>query len=275
MKIDSHQHFWKFDPVQHSWINKEMAVIRKDFLPADLEPVLKKYGFEGCVSVQVDHSLADTKFLLDFADKNSFIKGVVGWVDLTSPALPDTLAEFRVRKKLKGFRHILQGQPKGVMLEPRFILGVNTACKAGYTYDLLIYHHQFSEALEFLSATTDCPVVIDHIAKPPIRSREKSQWAADIDAAASFKNVYCKLSGMVTEADWNNWKPADLLPYMDVVFEKFGTKRIMYGSDWPVCLVAASYEQQLSVVTEYISGLSSDEQADVMGRNAARFYKLE
>jgi L-fuconolactonase len=274
MRIDSHQHFWKFNPVQHAWINEEMSVIRKDFLPRDLKPVLDQNNINGCIAVQVDHSTDDTDFLLELAGQNHFIKGVVGWVDLKSAQLENELKSYKNNSTLKGFRHILQGQPKEEMLDPAFIKGVNTIGRLGFTYDLLIYHNQFADALNFLSQTHDCRIVIDHLGKPPIRSGEIAQWSKDVAAASSFKNVYCKLSGMVTEADWVRWKNDDLFPYIDSIFQSFGSKRIMYGSDWPVCLVAANYRQQLDVVTNYISRLSEEEQLDVMGRNAVRFYNL-
>jgi L-fuconolactonase len=273
MTIDSHQHFWKYDPARHEWINDEMARIKKDFLPDDLQQMLLKHGIDGCVSVQVDQTEEETTFLLDLADRHDFIKGVVGWTDIRSNLLPEKLAT-SANKKLKGFRHILQAEPTGFMTDPKFINGINQLGRSGFTYDLLIYHYQFPEALKFLSMTGECRIVIDHLAKPSIRTKEKTHWELNLAAASTFKNVYCKLSGMVTEADWSTWTKDDLFPYMDELFETFGTKRIMYGSDWPVCLLAASYQEQLAVVLNYISQLSEEEKADVMGLNAKRFYNL-
>jgi L-fuconolactonase len=274
MKIDSHQHFWKFDPARHEWINDEMVRIKRDFLPSDLQPLLSKHQIDGCVAVQADQTEEETTFLLDLANTHSFIKGVVGWIDIRSDGLPEKLA-LLTEKKLKGFRHVLQAEPTGFMTDLKFIRGVNQLADSGFTYDLLIYHHQFPEALKFLSMTRKCKIVIDHLAKPSIRTKEKTQWEMNLAAASTFKNVYCKLSGMVTEAQWKNWTREDLFPYIDELFETFGTKRIMYGSDWPVCLLAASYQDQLGVVVDYISRLSDEEKADVMGLNAKRFYNLE
>lgn len=272
--IDSHQHFWKFDPVRDLWITEEMHVIRRDFLPTHLQPLLVKNDIEGCVVVQADQSEAETEFLLGLAERSDFVRGVVGWVDLRSPGLIERLGYFKQFKKLKGFRHIVQGESKGFLLQEKFIEGVKMLHQFGFTYDLLIYHHQLEDALQFVSKIPEVKIVVDHIAKPSIRTNEKTHWELNMAAMATYKNVWCKISGMVTEADWKNWKPTDFFPYLDEVFEAFGTDRIMYGSDWPVCLVAASYDQQLSIVQSYLSKLSSHEKPLVMGENARRFYNL-
>lgn len=275
MIIDSHQHFWRYDPVLYDWITAEMSVLKKDFLPDDLYPVLMKNGIGGCVSVQADQSERETEFLAQLADKGPFIRGVIGWVDLRSSNLRERLEYFSTSKKIKGFRHILQAEPPGYMTDEAFIQGVNTLSDFGFTYDLLIYHHQLDEALMFLSRTPAVKIVIDHMAKPSIRTREKTHWELRMAAASTYPNVYCKLSGMVTEAHWKDWKKDDFFPFMDEVFEAFGPERILYGSDWPVCLLAAGYDEQLSIVTDYISRLTKEEKEGVMGRNAKRFYNLE
>jgi L-fuconolactonase len=272
--IDAHQHFWKFDPVRDSWINDEMKIIRRDFYPEDLKPLLDANGIEGCVAVQADQSETETDFLLSLAEKNTFIKGVVGWVDIRSGDLTKRLNHYRQFKKLKGFRHIVQGEPKGFLLNQKFIDGVRRIHEAGFTYDLLIYHHQLDDALKFVHQLQDVKIVVDHIAKPSIRTKEKTDWELGMAALGTYKNVHCKISGMVTEADWKNWKTDDFFPYLDEVFESFGVDRIMYGSDWPVCLVSASYEQQLGIVQSYISKLSHAEKRKVMRENAVRFYNL-
>jgi L-fuconolactonase len=272
--IDSHQHFWKFDPVRDSWITEAMSVIRRDFFPEDLKPVLDKHGIEGCVAVQADQSEKETEFLLSLAEKHSFIKGVVGWVDLKAPNLHERLNYFSQFKKLKGFRHVVQGEPKGFLLNQKFIEGVKRLHDFGFTYDLLIYHHQLDDALKFVHHIPELKIVVDHIAKPSIRTKEKTDWELSMAALATYKNVNCKISGMVTEADWLNWKPEDFFPYLDEVFEAFGADRIMYGSDWPVCLVAATYEQQLGIIQMYISNLTAHEKQQVMHENAVRFYNL-
>jgi L-fuconolactonase len=274
MVIDSHQHFWKYDPVRHAWINDEMKVIQKDFLPGQLHPLLQHNGIDGCVTVQVDQTEEETHFMLSLAEKNPFIKGVVGWVDLRADDLENRLESFTQFPRLKGFRHIVQGEPDGFLSDRKFVEGVKKLERYNFTYDLLIYHHQLTEALAFIQHVPNVKVVIDHIAKPSIRTGEKTHWELNMAAMATFKNVYCKVSGMVTEANWRNWKPTDFTPYLDEIFETFGPARVMYGSDWPVCLVAASYEQQFGIVQQYITQLSSSEKQQVMGRNAETFYNL-
>ncbi len=274
MVIDSHQHFWKYDPVRDSWITDEMAVIQRDFLPDDLAPELKSNGVDGCVSVQADQSETETEFLLHLADEAPIVQGVVGWVDLRSDDLTDRLQYFKKFPKLKGFRHVVQGEPKGFLSNPKFVNGVNELRKDGFTYDLLIYHHQLPEALEFVAKVPETKIVIDHIAKPAIARGEKTQWELNMAAMATFPNIFCKLSGMVTEASWSNWKRDDFYPYLDEVLEAFGPSRVIYGSDWPVCLVAASYAEQFDIVRSYISQLSEAEQKAILGGNAIAFYGL-
>jgi L-fuconolactonase len=272
--IDSHQHFWKYDPRRHSWIDDKMKVIQKDFLPSDLEPLLKKNQLEGCVAVQVDQAEMENTFLLELARQHKFIKGVVGWVDLRAPDLEERLEYFSQFPSLKGFRHIVQGEPKGFLSNPTFIKGVKKLAQFNFTYDLLIYHHQLQEALPFVQQVQEVKIVIDHLAKPSIRTKEKTHWELNMAALATFQNVHCKLSGMVTEANWHSWRQEDFEPYLDEVFECFGADRLMYGSDWPVCLVAANYDEQLSIVRQYVSKLSSVEKQKVFGDNAKRFYNL-
>jgi L-fuconolactonase len=274
MHIDAHQHFWNYDAIRDSWISEDMAVIRRHFLPEDLAPVLQANNIGGCVAVQADQSEMETEFLLALADDHDFVKGVVGWVDLRSAGLEERLEYFSQFEKLKGFRHIVQGEPSGFLSDRRFTEGVKKLGHFGFTYDLLIYHHQLEEALPFIEQVGDARIVVDHLAKPSIRTQEKAHWERNMTTLASFDHVYCKVSGMVTEADWKSWKPEDFTPYLDTLFETFGAQRLMYGSDWPVCLLAASYEQQLSIVQSYISRFSDAEKNMVMGENAARFYKL-
>lgn len=273
--IDSHQHFWKFDPVRDDWINDEMAVIQKDFNPGDLEPLLKQNGFEGSVVVQSDQSEKENAFHLQNAAHADFIKGIVGWVNLQAKDVEERLVYYSSFLKMKGFRHVLQGETdRSLMLKPAFMRGVSLLEKYGFTYDILIYHDQLKYLPEFVAAFPNQKFVIDHIAKPQIKDGIIDQWKKDMEAITFFENVYCKISGMVTEADWKNWKEEDFLPYLDVVVNTFGTKRIMYGSDWPVCLVAASYEKMLSIVKKYFSSFSAEEQNDFFGKNAITFYNL-
>jgi L-fuconolactonase len=275
VKIDSHQHFWKFDPVRDSWIDNSMAAIQHDFMPKDLKPILTKYGIDGCIAVQADQSEAETKFLLELAETNDFIKGVVGWVDLQANDIGKRLEYFSQFKKLKGFRHVLQGETdRALMLNPQFAHGISALKAHDYTYDILIFPDQLGYTYQFVKTFGGHRFVIDHIAKPDIKNKNIEKWAKGIKAIAKHENVWCKVSGMVTEADWNNWLLSDFEPYLDVIFEAFGTKRLMFGSDWPVCNVAGGYQQVLSVVKNYTSKLSPDEQVRFWGLNAIEFYKL-
>ena len=276
MRIDAHQHFWQFDPVRDSWITWEMQAIRRDFLPDHLHPMLQEGGIDGSVVVQADQSEDENEFLLGLADDYDFIKGVVGWVDLRHPEVDRRLKHYTAFPKMKGFRHVLQGeQDRALMLNPNFKRGIAALATYGYTYDILIYPDQLGYTREFVASFPDQPFVIDHIAKPHIKDRYiTDEWINAIRAVAAYPNVSCKISGMVTEADWRQWKPEHLRVYIDTVVEAFGTNRILYGSDWPVCLVAASYGQVLHVVKDYFSAFSPDEQAAFFGGNAIRFYKL-
>jgi L-fuconolactonase len=273
-RIDSHQHFWKFDPVRDSWINDDMKVIQRDFFPEDLAPVLHENKIDGCVSVQADQSEEETHFLLTHAAANDFIKGVVGWVDLRSSQLHERLAYFSGFKKLKGFRHVAQAESIGFLRRPDFSHGISALKNYHFTYDILIYPQQIPDAIWLVKQHPDQKFVVDHLAKPLIREHEVTHWAAGMKELASFPNVYCKLSGMVTEADWNRWKTDDFKPYLDIVLSHFGTTRVMYGSDWPVCLVAAAYQNQLGIIEEYLQPLSWSEKHKIMGENAIQFYNL-
>jgi len=274
-RIDSHQHFWKFDPIRDSWINDDMKAIRRDFLPADLEPVLKQHGFDGCVVVQSDQSEAENEFQLKHAAAADFVKGVVGWVDLQDENVEERLAYYSAFKAMKGFRHVLQGEAdRALMLKPAFKRGIRLLHQHNFTYDILIFPDQLQYATDLVNQFPYQKFVIDHIAKPYIKDGKIDGWRQDIKAIAAHDNVYCKISGMVTEADWNNWKADDFRPYLDTVTEAFGTKRILYGSDWPVCQVAGGYAKMLAVVTDYFSAFTENEQQQFFGANATRFYNL-
>ena len=253
-----------------------MSVIRRDYLPADLEPILQGAGIEGCVVVQTEPSEEENELLLEHASHHDFIKGVVGWVELQSPALEERLAYYQAFPKMKGFRHLLQGErDRALMLKPAFKRGIGSLQKFGYSFDILIFPDQLGYTREFVAAFPDQPFVVDHIAKPYIREgRLVEEWKSAIRAVAAHGNVSCKISGMVTEADWRNWKKEDFRPFLDTVVEAFGVRRLLFGSDWPVCLVAASYEQVLEIVREYFSAFSPSEQKDIFGGNAMRFYNL-
>jgi len=273
--IDAHQHFWQFDPVRDNWINEEMAIIQHDFLPQQLEKILFENGIDGSVIVQSDQSEKENEFQLNNAAQYDFIRGVVGWVDLQAVDIEEKLLYYQQFKKLKGFRHVLQGEPqRDLMLQPAFKNGIGLLNKYGFSYDVLIFPDQLKYAAQLAAAFPDQPFVIDHIAKPKIKDGLIADWKKDIFSLAAHENVVCKISGMVTEADWKNWKAEDFTPYLDVIVAAFGTDRIMYGSDWPVCLVAADYAKTKQIVDDYFSQFSADEQAAFYGKTATAFYKL-
>jgi L-fuconolactonase len=274
MRIDAHQHFWKFDPERHSWITPEMAAIRRDFLPRDLQVILRDERFDGCVTVQVDQTAKETLTLLRLADQNAFMRGVVGWIDLRAEEIEERLSFLTRYKKLKGFRHIVQSEAAGFLLQQNFLRGVGFLRQFNFTYDVLIYPHQLDEATQFVALFPEQKFVLDHLAKPSIRQGTLEPWKSQIKKFAAAGNVHCKLSGLVTEADWKNWKQADFLPYIDCILDAFGPSRIMYGSDWPVCQVAATYQQQLQIIESYLNRLSMAEKQLIMGENAVQFYNL-
>ena len=274
-RIDAHQHFWKFDPVRDSWITNEMSVIRNDFFPEHLQPILKDNDFDGSVAVQADQSETETNFLLDLADKNDFIKGVVGWVDLRAENIEERLAHYKQFKKLKGFRHILQGEKdRGFMLQPEFKRGIKALQQFNFTYDILIFPDQLQYTKKFVAMFPEQKFVVDHIAKPYIKKKKIEEWKNDMQEIAGCQNVSCKISGLVTEADWKSWEAKDFTPYLDTVVNAFGTDRIMFGSDWPVCLVAASFREMLDIVKDYFSSFTKQEQDKFFGGNAINFYNL-
>jgi len=273
--IDAHQHFWKYDAVRDSWITEEMSVIQRDFMPADLEPILKRNGLDGCIVVQSDQSEVENSFQLNNADSHDFVKGVVGWVDLRAPSVGERLSYYSTFNKMKGFRHVLQGEAqRDLMLTPSFMNGISQLEQYNFTYDILIFSDQLKYIPQFVKLFPYQKFVIDHIAKPGIKSGEIDQWKKDMTAVAAFDNVYCKISGMVTEANWQNWHPSDFKPYLDIVVNVFGTDRIMYGSDWPVCEVAGGYDKVIGILKNYFSVFSEEEQKNFFGENAMEFYGL-
>ena len=274
MRIDSHQHFWKFDPVRHAWIDSSMQNIAKDFLPKDLKPLLETNLMDGCIAVQADQSETETEFLLKLAEENSFIKGVVGWVDLSAEDLSKRLEVFSKNPLFKGVRHVLQAEKEGFMLKDPFLRGISELKNFNLTYDILIYPNQLEEARLLIEKNPDQPFVLDHLAKPYIKQQKIKNWASDIKELAKYKNVYCKLSGMVTEADWNHWQFENFKKYLSVAFDTFGSDRLMFGSDWPVCLLAGSYEHVVKIIDLFIENLEQEEKNNIMGGNACNFYNL-
>jgi L-fuconolactonase len=276
MKIDSHQHFWRYDAAREAWITEEMAVLRHDFLPGQFAAECAANAMDASVAVQADQSEEETNFLLDLAKSNKRIAGVVGWVDLLSPRVAERLEHFSHFEKLRGFRHMAQAEKDDRFLSRHdFVKGVAQLRQFGFTYDILVYARQLPGAIELVSRLPEQRFVIDHLAKPEIKAKKTEPWSARVREIAGNKNVFCKVSGMVTEADWRNWKREDFEPYLDVVFEAFGADRLMFGSDWPVCLVAASYRQVKQLVEDYVKGLSPEDKDKMFGGTAARFYGLK
>ena len=272
MHLDAHQHFWRYDPVQYPWIPRQSALAR-DWLPRDLTSLQQPLGLDGSIAVQARQSLAESDWLLGLADADEGIHGVVGWVDLQAESVEQDLARLARHPKFVGVRHVVQDEPDDrFLLRPAFLRGVKLLPTYGLTYDILIYPKQLPAAIEFVRQFPEQPFVLDHIAKPLIRDGILAPWDEQIRQLAQFPNVMCKLSGMVTEADHQGWTADDFRRYLDVVVEAFTPQRLMWGSDWPVCLLAASYEQVWSLVTDYTSEWSQTDRAALFGSNAARFY---
>ena len=274
-KIDSHQHFWKYHSVKDAWISDDMKVIQRDFLPVDLLPLLEENGIDGCVAIQADQSEEETFFLLELAQNNDFIKGVVGWVDLRGDNLESRLHHFSKYPKLKGFRHIVQAEAnENFLLQEDFCNGIAQLEKYNFTYDILIFPKHLDVAFDFVKKFPNQKFVIDHLAKPDFKQADFSEWERGIRKIASCPDVYCKVSGLVTEADWKHWKTRDFTYCLDVVTEAFGINRLLFGSDWPVSLLAATYKESFSIVEHYFSRFSKEEQNKFWGINAIEFYNL-
>ena len=275
MRIDAHQHFWKYHPQKHAWINDEMTVLKRNFLPTDLQKIYQANGIDACVAVQADQSEEETEFLLQLAYQNDFIKGVVGWVDLRAKDIEQRLSQYTRFPKLKGFRHVVQSEPDpNFMLGEAFQHGLSLLLTYNFTYDILIFPTQLEAAIKTVQNFPNQKFVLDHIAKPYIKIGKIEEWEKHISQLAGYPNVYCKISGMVTEADWQNWQQSDFVPYLDVVFEAFGTDRLMFGSDWPVCLLGGAYTEIKGILEQYIAKRSQEDSAKIFGENASAFYGL-
>ena len=276
MKIDSHQHFWKYNEADYGWMGPDMEKLRRDHLPDELGTILKSVGFDGSVAVQARQIPEETEWLLTLAAEHAIIKGVAGWVDLRSENVDVQLEHFAANDKLKGVRHVLQDEEDDrFMLGDDFVRGISRLEKFGLVYDILIFPRHVKYAVELVAKFPNQRFVVDHIAKPFIKKGEIEPWKADMQQLAGAENVWCKVSGMVTEAAWDGWKRRDFRPYMAAVLEMFGVDRLMFGSDWPVCTVAAEYRQVLEIVADFVASLSEDEQSKIMGSNAVDFYKLK
>ena len=275
MRLDSHQHFWKYNAREYAWMTEPMVTLRRDYQPEHLKPLLDSAGFDGSIAVQARQTLEETERLLQLADAHPFIKGVVGWVDLRSPALRQQLEKLAVHPRLLGVRHVVQDEPDDqFMLRADFRRGIAQLREFDLTYDLLLFPRHLGAARKLVAEFPEQPFVLDHLGKPAIRDRQISLWRKDLSELAQFPNVTCKLSGLVTEAKWQAWEPADFRPYLDVALECFGTDRLMIGSDWPVCTLSGDYGATLRIITEYLERLPATARAAILGHNCARFYGI-
>jgi L-fuconolactonase len=275
MKIDAHHHFWTYQPLEYEWIDDQMQVIRRDFLPKHLQTELAGAGIDGVVSVQARQTLAETEWLLELASHHGFIRAVVGWVDLRSEAIAAQLERYATNPKLKSVRHVVQGEPdEQFILRADFNRGIRQLRRHSLAYDILVFERQLPQTISFVDTHPDQTFVLDHLAKPRIRDGQYSDWARNLRELARRPNVYAKVSGLVTEANRHAWTETQLRPYFDLALEVFGPRRLMFGSDWPVCLVDCSYNRWHQLVSVWVASLSADEQARVLGGTAVEAYKL-
>jgi len=273
MIVDAHQHFWHYDPHEYDWIDDRMAALRRDFMPADLTPHMAQAGVDATIAVQTRQTIEETEWLLHLAGAHPFIAGVVGWIDLRADDVEAVVEELRLEPRLSGVRHIVQSEPDDrFLLDPAFGRGIAALGQARLPYDILIYPRHLPVAAEFVSRFPSQAFVLDHLAKPEIRSGAIDEWARDLRRLAGAPNVWCKLSGLVTEADWRAWTPEQIAPYLDVAFDSFGAARLIAGSDWPVCTLAADYSRTMALVRDYLGRFTSEEREAVLGGNAQRVY---
>ena len=273
--IDAHHHLWKYNPPEYGWIDDSMKALKQDFLPEDLEAEMQAANIAGTIVVQARQSLEETRWLLEMADKHPFINGVVGWIDLRSPYVVQQLRDFAGHPKLVGARHVIHDEAdEDFMLRPEFKTGLVYAGAYGLCYDLLLFPRHLRRAVKLVNSLPRQRFILDHLGKPPIQKGELEPWKADINKLATYPNVWCKLSGMVTEADWNRWTPDDLKPYMEIILEAFGPDRIMIGSDWPVCTLAGAYSKVMKIVPDFIKSLNQADQARILYKNAIDCYQL-
>ncbi len=276
MRIDTHQHFWFYDSVKDAWITDEMSAIQRNFLPNDISGTLKQLGFDGVVAVQADQTHRETEFLVELSQVYALIKGIVGWVDLRSEKVEEYLQNISKHQVIKGFRHIVEGEDDPDFLHrDEFLRGITALTKFNYTYDLLLRPRHYQSSLKCVEANPNQAFVLDHIAKPPIKSQEFTEWANYIEQLANYPNVHCKISGLGTEADWKHWKLDHFTEYLDHVIKCFGKERLMFGSDWPVCLLAGSYEDALKIVEHRLGDFNEQELKGFWGDNAVKFYGLK
>jgi L-fuconolactonase len=278
-RIDAHQHFWNYSAAEYPWIGPGMERLAADHLPADLEAEARPEGVSGSIAVQARQSLAESRWLLALAEQNPFIRGVVGWVDLRSPTVAEDLAPLARHPRFVGVRHVVQDEPdRRFLLGETFVRGLRALRPFGLIYDLLLYPPQLAAAVELAALLPEQPFVLDHLAKPKVRSwrtaADRADWRREIESLARHGNVCCKLSGLVTEADWSGWRREDFRPYLDIVLNAFGPRRLMFGSDWPVCRLAAGYADAVGIVADLVAPLAAAEQAAIWGTTATGFYGL-
>ncbi len=273
-RIDTHVHFWKYDKGRDAWITDDMKILQQDYLPQTIAGTLSRNEIDGCVAVQADQSEFETHYLVELAKTHPIIKGVVGWVDLQKDNIAERLEYFSQYPIIKGYRHVVQAEPDDFLLRKNFQRGVRALQHYNYTYDILVYHNQLKPALEFVAEFPEQKLVIDHCGKPDIAHHKIDKWESYMREIARHPNVYCKLSGLFTEARWKEWSPAEFYPYLDVVFEAFGTDRLMFGSDWPVVLLSGIYVQWKSLLEKYMEHMEEEDREKIFGLNAIRFYGL-
>lgn len=272
--IDTHVHFWTYNKVKDAWITDDMRILQKDFLPQNLFPVLKENNIKGAIAVQADQSENENEFLIALSETNPFIKGIVAWVDFQNKNIENRLLYYSKFPIVKGFRHIVQAEPAGFLENKNFLEGVGLLQKYNFTYDVLIYENQLQEAIEFVEKFPDQKFMIDHFAKPNVKQKSEDAWKKAIERISTYENVYCKLSGLTTEADWTSWKEEDFYPYFDCVTKAFGTGRLVFGSDWPVVKISGGYLKWKNLVENYMRNFSPEDKEKVFEKNAIEFYNL-
>lgn len=275
MTIDSHVHFWKYDKKRDAWITNRMKVLQQDYLPEHIALTLKRNHVDAVIAVQADQSELETHFLVEMSKTHDWIRGVVGWIDLQNENIAERLEYFSQYAIIKGWRHIVQGEEDSFMYRESFRNGISMLQSFNYAYDILIYHHQLKAAIDLVSAFPDQKFVIDHCAKPGIKEKKMEEWKMYINEIAGNQNVYCKVSGLFTETAWKTWSPAEFYPYLEVIFNAFGTDRLLYGSDWPVLLLSGAYVQWKSLLEKYMENFKEDDQLKIFGLNAIQFYNLQ
>ena len=274
MRIDSHQHFWNYHPDRQEWISPEMGRLKRDFLPEDLYPVLQASQIDGCIAVQAEEHLRETAFLLELSESHPWILGVVGWVEVAQDNLDELLDSWSQASKLLGFREILQSKEPEYLLRKEFVRGIQKLGSRGYTYDILTYPQQLPAALSLVHKCPNQRFVIDHLSKPDINTGDWKAWKKSLQPFGERELVHAKVSGLVTEADWKKWDANQLYPYLEIALEIFGPKRLLFGSDWPVCLLAGEYGQVLEVIESFTNQLSADEKEAILGGTAQEFYSI-